>query len=609
MPTAGQRPLNISGGIAGMSECPKCSAPIEEGAETCPNCCKDLDTKPGNKPKIDIPSYVMKALKTYWPMLVAGVLFIVMQWGFPFIDWWKSWNKPNSYYSHGPLVPLIALFMVWANRKRLALVKIQPSWLGLALIIPSIFLYVFGRWTGSGNLCAITFLTFLIGGVLMFTGARMTRLLLFPMLYLVFMVPAPSTLLDTASSPVQRMSTTLAAKVLHYSGKIFSDSDDGWGIRQAGNLIYSPRLPAASGESEGVLRVEGECSGFRMLISLITFTAFFVYMLNTAWWKKVLLVGISLPLSLFVNGLRIAVIGYVGIWTDNAEKMFKFHDSWAMVFELVLSFAILFGIARLINAVDFGIPDPVVDPETAAKGESARQARVWSRPGLVVMLLFCVVVLTNFGIKPLEATAKGELDRANFPERFGTWESLDREIDTLTETELKTADMLSRVYINRAHDVESAAVLVQAARDTDAFHDPHSCIPGGGAAIEEDRVVTINFDKPRPFSVKASCLRIASPQTGDSSLLVYWYSTDGQTYPRTSQVRLVMRKAQLNDLRTIAKSWFGIGSAANAEASYATRQSYCYRFQAPTYYEDTNDALKRLTRFIREFVASSPQFE
>lgn len=596
-----------------MRECPKCNAELVAGMDTCEKCGEQIEIAAprGEKAKANIAQRVVAAVRCYWPMLLAGALFIAMQWRFPLVEWWYMWQKPHSYYSHGPLVPLIVLFMVWANRKRLALVKIQPSWLGLLLVVPSIPLFVYGRWTGSGNVCAATFLAFLVGGLLMFTGTRMTRLLLFPMLYLLFMVPAPATVLDSVSSPVQRMSTTLAAKVLHYTGRIVGDSDEGWGIVQAGNLIYSPKLPAEPGESLGVLRVEGECSGFRMLISLITFTAFFVYMLNAAWWKKVILVAVSLPLSLFVNGLRIAVIGYVGIWTESAEAMQNFHNSWAMVFELVLSFAILFGLARLIKANDFGIPDPKTDPADVARMSDTPKYKLVGRGlrGPMVIALFCFVMFTNFAIKPLESTAHGDLDRSKFPKTFGTWNSQEVPIDPLTRTELKTADMLSRAYFNTADDTENASVFIQAARDTDAFHDPHSCLPGGGSSIDEDRIITLRFDEPKPFAVRATYLRFSSDDTGESYLLVYWYNTEAESYPKTSQVRLVMRAAQVRDLEAMAKGWVGMGDVRQIEQNYSKRQTYCYRFQTQANYEDSKTSLARLERFIREFVANSGQFK
>lgn len=601
-----------------MRECPKCKTELTEGASKCEKCGEQIGKdvpQPQSAPmdvarlQAQIVACVSGSLRNYWPMLLAGALFVAMQWQFPFADWWRAWQKPNSYYSHGPLVPLIALFMVWSNRKRLALVKMQPSWLGLLLIVPSIPLFVFGRWTGSGNVCAITFMTFLVGAVLMFTGTRMTRLLLFPILYLMFMVPAPSTVLDKVTFPVQMQSTTIAAKVLSLTGNVI---DDGWEVRQMGTIITSPRLPASKpGDEVGKLEVAGACSGFRMLISLITFTAFFVYMLRAPLWKKTFLVLLSLPLSLLVNGLRIAVIGYVGVWTESAEAMMKFHDSWAMVFELVLSFAILFGVARLIKANDFGIPDPVVDPATAACMSDTPRHKLVGRGlrGPATIVLFCLVIFANFAVKPLESTARGKLDRANFPKTFTTWNAQDMPIDPLTKEELKTADMLSRVYVNGADDTQNAYTFIQAARDTDAFHDPHSCLPGGGNAIDEDRQITLRFDKPKPFSVKATYLRFSNPDTDDSYLLVYWYATEAESYPRTSEVRLRMRQAQVRDLKGIVKSWFGMGDGKQIEENYARRQTYCYRFETQANYEDSNIALARLEKFIRDFVANSGQFK
>ena len=94
----------------------------------------------------------------------------------------------------------------------------------------------------------------------------------------------------------------------------------------------------------------------------------------------------------------------------------------------------------------------------------------------------------------------------------------------------------------------------------------------------------------------------------DASLLVYWYSTEAESYPRTSQVRLKMRQAQIRDLKVIAKGWIGMGDGRRVEASYAKRQTYCYRFDTRANYEDSKASLARLEGFIREFVANSGQF-
>ncbi len=561
-----------------MAKCNNCDTNYPDDVSFCEKCNLHIETlrqrRTGNYGRL-----TLRVLRDYWPAWLAAGLYVVMQWSFPFVDWWKSWDKPHSYYSHGPLVPLISLFMVWANRKRLAAERLSPSWSGLLLLIPSVPLFIFGRWTGSGIVCALTFFTFLIGGLLLFAGWRITRLLLFPILYLAFMIPAPATLLDNTTFRIQYASTTLAAKILQLTG---------YDVVQVGSEIRGSVLP-------DTLRVGVACSGFRMLISLLTFTAFFVYMLRAQWWKKFVLVAIAFPLSVFVNGLRIASIGYIGIWTGSAKNMMKFHDTWAMVFELVLSFAILFGFARLIGANDFGVPEPTKPRE----GEYAPTRLAWLKSAAVITC-FLIVIATNSAVRPLEATAKGFIDEQDFPKGFGNWVSQTVALDPVTARELKTAAMVHRLYRYTVDDLPDVQVLVQAAADTDAFHDPHSCIPGGGSSIVDEKKIVIKFSKPRKMRVNATMLRSVSP-TGNEFVLIYWYDTESETYATTSQIRWKMRLAQIRDIRDL------LTRRTSNEAlrlRNMTRQTYCYRFSA-IMGEDTQRDHAALLRFIKDFIAHS----
>ena len=119
-----------------MRVCERCNTELADEMEACEKCGERIESakSPDGKAKADAADVLARlvyaligVVRCYWPMLLAGTLFIAMQWVFPFNDWWRTWEKPHSYYSHGPLVPLISLFMVWANRKRLAQVKIQPE--------------------------------------------------------------------------------------------------------------------------------------------------------------------------------------------------------------------------------------------------------------------------------------------------------------------------------------------------------------------------------------------------------------------------------------------------------------------------------------------------
>ena len=498
--------------------------------------------------------------------------------------------RQNSYYSHGPLVPLIAIFVVWANRKRMAQIKIKPSWLGLPLILLSVPIFVFGRWTGSGVLCGITFFTFMIGASVMFMGMRMTRLLLFPILFMISMIPAPATVLDNATSRIQIQSTTVAAHFLQWS----QASDDE--IHQEGSIIRSDSIPAKDHESI----VGTACSGFRLLISLLTFTAFFVYMIQAPTWKKVLLVALSFPLSLFINALRIAMIGWVGILSQSSDAMHQFHDFSGYI-GLVVCFAILFGIARLIGANDFGIPDPEVVVPTDAMTPAYKLVGRGYR-GAICVALFGAILLSNVMIRPLELTVKGYLAREDIPKSFGDWVSEDVPVDKDTMAALPTADMLQRVYRN-VQDGRLVIVFVESAKDTDAFHDPHSCLPGGGNPVTQDQKVTISVEEPVRMNIPASLLASSDPNAL-ARLHLYWYMSGRKVCSSTSSVRRTMRSIQVRNLLDLVAH---PGDRDAIRRRIDSRQWRWYRFSTEVWQDSETDAAT-LEQFVKDFIANTRHF-
>lgn len=563
-----------------MPNCPKCESSYPNGSLKCQECGEPLDdlkepaqhTKASAK-SVDLVAAGRIAIR-YWPMIIAGGLFLAMYWDF-FAYLVDQWGVKQSYYSHGPLVPAIALFMIWSNRKRMATIKVEASWLGLLLILPCVPIFMFGRWTGSSALVSFTFLPVMVGAMLMLTGPRMTRLLLFPILFLFFMIPLPSTLLDSATFKVQMQSTTLAAKILGLT----------YDVTQHGAIIESGDLPEP-------LVVGTPCSGFRLLISLLTFTAFFVYMVQTTAWKKALMVLLAFPLSLFINSLRITMIGYAGIWTGSADAMHKFHD-WSGYLNLVICFAILFGFARILKADKFGLPDPAV---SIPSEQSASKAGIWcGMRRLGLLLTLALLVVSNIMIPPLKLSAKGKLNRSAIPTTFGHWTSNEIPVDETVREVLKTGDMTQRVYVDSTTG-RQIMVFIEAARDANAFHDPHSCLPGGGSPITQDKLLRIKIDKPRPMTINATMLQATS--TYGSSIVVYWYMHNAETYPTTPAMRRAMRKAQLNDFQEIV---FHPGSVETVTKRTYDNQWYWYRFSTEIW-QDAQTDLKDLSAFIRQLV-------
>src|SRR5262249_44139884 len=80
-------------------------------------------------------------------LLVCGALGLGLLWAYwpTFTEMANRWaHEPQ--YSHGYLVPLFAAFLLWARRKQLDGVVVQPSWWGLALLAVGGALRVAAAW-------------------------------------------------------------------------------------------------------------------------------------------------------------------------------------------------------------------------------------------------------------------------------------------------------------------------------------------------------------------------------------------------------------------------------------------------------------------------------
>lgn len=263
--------------------------------------------------------------------LTVGVLVALGIAYYPVFDYWQYyWFRSDGYYSHGILVPFLALYMVWMRREELRQLAIRPSLGGLALVIPALVLRLLGHLTQSSTISSLSFLVLVYGVIALLLGWRFVRIVWFPVLFLGFMMPLPSTVFDEISQPAQEWSTIIANVLLKTIG---------YETHRVGNVIY---IPGGFDLDVGV-----PCSGFKMLVSMATFAFFFAYYIRVDLWRQVVLVLLSLPLALVINGLRIALIGVVGS-KFGEEAGYGFHD-WSGYLVLVVAFAVLFQLGRWLG--------------------------------------------------------------------------------------------------------------------------------------------------------------------------------------------------------------------------------------------------------------------
>ncbi|MHC4728484.1 MAG: exosortase/archaeosortase family protein [Planctomycetota bacterium] len=262
-------------------------------------------------------------LLSYWPTIV---------------DLFKEWQR-NDDYSAGQLVPLIALFLVWRERKTLTRCLLKPCWPAIALLILAQTARIFGLLFMYESAERYSLILTITGTVLMVAGWQMFRSVSWILLFLFLMVPFPGRIHNLISAPLQRMSTT---------GSVFLLEAFGARVSQQGNVVtLNENIPMAVAEA---------CSGLRMLIAFIIVTAFIAYMVNRSRRQKAVLLLSSIPVAVMCNILRICVTAvlFLLVSTEVAEKFFHDFAGLAMMPAAVL---LIFSELWLMDKLTLPEPD------------------------------------------------------------------------------------------------------------------------------------------------------------------------------------------------------------------------------------------------------------
>lgn len=243
------------------------------------------------------------------------------------------WLSEDGYYSHGFIVPIISGYIIYRWWPRIRSIPVQPSWwmaLPVAALLWANYIATPVRQFQIVSYVSVLTLFFSVWFLL---GRRWAFALALPIFYLLFAMPVFGQAIEVYTNPLQKLSTDVAFQILQAAG-------------------YSPWLRDSTTIhlNNFVLDVGVPCSGLKLVFAVTAFTTFFVMIGGLKWWGNLIMIGLIIPLSLFVNGLRIALIGVVG-QNYGSEAGHQFHD-YSGYITLIVCFLILFKIARWLGWKD-----------------------------------------------------------------------------------------------------------------------------------------------------------------------------------------------------------------------------------------------------------------
>ncbi|MGC3989241.1 MAG: exosortase/archaeosortase family protein [Chthoniobacteraceae bacterium] len=239
-----------------------------------------------------------------------------------------SWNDEGNM-QHGWLVFPIFLGLLYYHRNRLREVPKKSELKGLWLFVTAIVIFVIAVRTVQPRVALFALPFFILGSIWYLWGRSMMRLLLFPSLFLLFMIN--SGFIENTTFKLQFLITGIVGMLSNLVGVH---------ILAIGTTI-------TASDNTFNFEIVGGCSGIRSLFAMAMLTGIYVHVFQRQLWKKVVIFAASLIFALIGNVCRIFTVILVARFLGNTPAEYV-HDYSDFVF-FPCALGAMIGFARLLN--------------------------------------------------------------------------------------------------------------------------------------------------------------------------------------------------------------------------------------------------------------------
>lgn len=453
-------------------------------------------------------------LKIFVQIGLLGIAFVFLY--FPvFISLVKAWWTSDAY-SHGFLVPLISLYLVWVNRDSLKSLTVQPANIrGFSLILFACFIFLLGYWSSINLLQAISLIVMISGIVLLLMGGAYLKVLSFPIAYLFFMIPYLDSVLSTKIHwPFQLFAAKIGTLLLQTLNiPVFLNAQ----------YIELPNM---------MLEVAKECSGINYLTSIFAIGIPLAYLTQHTWTRKVGLVSMAVIIAILGNAIRVA---FVGFWAYHYNFDPKHIHGPFHIFQGVLvaqiGFIALFVGAWLLHKIPL--------PASALKKRKSKELSrhyIISKKDLKkfdVSWLLAMLMLLAVGSYPYLGAPKpvpfySDLTRII---TINNWKWDNGKSEEHWPFKIKSADeQILRIYKNDSGQkmVLYIAYFEKQQQDKELFNYLTKKLHHNAEKIN----IATGRDKVIPINKKI----IKDKKNGSKHLILFWYDLDGKIVTDLRQV-------------------------------------------------------------------------
>ncbi len=266
----------------------------------------------------------LSPLKAWWP-IVLGLVALYMP------TYWMLahglWNSDD--HAHGPIVLVVALFLIWQQRAVFMADGAAPTRtetaLGWTFLVVGLLAYALGRSQDILLFEVGSQVPVILGALLITLGMRAARALWFALFFLLFMIPLPGFVVDAATGPLKQYISVIAEQVLYAAG---------YPIARSGVMLTVGPYQ---------LLVADACSGLHSMFSLSAMGLLYLYLMqHTSMARNLIIMAAILPIAFAANIVRVMVLVLVTFHLgDEAGQGFLHDFAGIMLFIIGLLFLFL----------------------------------------------------------------------------------------------------------------------------------------------------------------------------------------------------------------------------------------------------------------------------
>ncbi len=291
-------------------------------------------------------------------MILGGLLLLLVLAYFDMLSLTRAaWR--DGLYSHGWIVPLFALALLWMRWEPFGPVPLHERWVGVLLLGIGLSARLWAAEYGHTPVDQLSFLPAVFGVFMMVGGFNVIRWAWPALGFLIFMFPLPNVLERPVLGGLQKFASICSTFVLQTMGMA--------AFRQ-GNLISIPGTDP--------LNIAEACSGLRMGTIFGAMAVFMIFIIERPWWDKFVILLSAIPIALLVNIIRITVIGLL-YWMvgPDAHIAQKLGHDWAGLFMMPLALGFLWLELQILERLTIPVDTVQVRPVGGSRGVTPVPAR------------------------------------------------------------------------------------------------------------------------------------------------------------------------------------------------------------------------------------------